>query len=435
MSQPSNRLAITNARIIDPATGHDDIGDILIENDVIIQFGQSLMLDELSECDTVLDATGLIVAPGLIDMRVVTGEPGAEHKETLESAGRAAAAGGVTSIVVMPQTNPVIDDISLIDYITKRGEQTSKIRVYCAGALTTGLDGQNMTELGLMAEAGALMFSNGDRPIPDSNLMRRIMSYSTAFNALISHRAIDPYLSQDACAHESDFATRLGLPTSPAISERIMAERDTALAELTGARFLIDLVSAEDTLDVIKRAKAKDLEISASVSINHLALNEMDIGDYRSFAKLDPPLRSEDDRTALINAVNTGLIDIVVSAHDPRPAGEKRRPYAESACGAVGLELLLSAALTLVCDEQLDLMAFLKTVTINPAEILGLPQGRFGVGAPADLVLFDPDQPWVCDGDDLLSKSRNTPLDGRHMNGRVITTICAGQIVFDRRAL
>lgn len=424
-------LAILGARVIDPASGRDEICDVLVRGSKIIATGAGIFSGGMPESTQKIEADGLILAPGLIDMRVVTGEPGGEHKETLESAGRAAAAGGVTTMVIMPQTNPVIDDISLVDHIQRRGRDTSAVRVLVAGALSKGLLGIEMTELGLMSDTGAVMFANGDTPIPDSRLMRRILSYSSTFNALIAHRPVDVKLSDGACAHESDFSSRLGLPATPAISERIIAERDLALAELTGGRFLIDLVSSADTLPAIERAKSRDLEVAASVSINHLALNELDIGDYRSFAKLAPPLRDEDDRAALINAVNDGLIDIIVSSHDPQPAGEKRRPFAESAPGAVGLELLLSAGLTLVADAQLDMMAFLRAVTSGPAALLGLEQGQIGENAPADLVLFDPDVPWMCDADMLLSRSKNTPFDGRHMQGRAIMTICNGEIVFD----
>lgn len=426
-----SKLAIRGARLIDPETGRDEIGDLLINDGIIVALGGNVFADGLADDVKIVDGTGLMLTPGLIDMRVVTGEPGAEHKETLASAGQAAASGGVTSMVVMPQTNPVIDDISLVNYILRRGRETSPVRVYSAGALTAGLKGKSMTELGLMAEAGAVMFSNGETPISDTRLMRRIMSYSSTFNALIAHRAIDPYLSEGTCAHESDLSSRLGLSAAPALSERIMAERDLALAELTGARYLLDLVSSQETLPALRRAKAMDLDVSASVSINHLALNELDIGPYRSFAKLDPPLRTEDDRAALLMAINDGTLDVIVSAHDPRPAGEKRRPFSESSSGAVGLELLLSAGLTLVADGQLDLMAFLKAVTCNPADILGLEQGRLRVGAPADIVLIDENKPWMCDVDALKSLSRNTPFDERHMQGKAAMTICAGEVVFD----
>ena len=418
-------LSIINARIIDPASGFDDFGTVLIEDGLITAFGAGI-----DPAGDIIDAEGHICAPGLIDMRVSTGEPGRENRETIATAAQAAAAGGITSFVIMPETEPVIDDMSLVDFIKRRAE-TAPVNVYAAGALTKGLDGKTLTEIGLMSQAGAVMFSNGKNPIADAQTMRRLLSYSASFNALIANRAIEPSLSKNAVAHESDLSSRLGLTGAPSAAERIMAERDVALAELTGGRLLIDMISSAEALDVVRRAKSCDLEIACSVSINHLALNEVDIGDYRSFAKLDPPLREESDRLALLEGINDGTIDVIVSDHDPRPAGEKRLPYAEASTGAVGLEVLLAAGLSQVADGRLDLMAFLAAVTINPATLLGLESGRIAEGAPADLIIFNPNKPWVCDSDALLSRSKNTPLDGRRMTGRNIRTICQGQVVFD----
>lgn len=418
-------LSIINARIIDPASGYDREGTVLIQDGVIIEFGPDVIVQ-----GEIIDAQGLICAPGLIDMRVSTGEPGRENRETIATAAIAAAAGGVTSIVIMPETNPVIDDMSLVDFIKRRAEN-APVNVYAAGALTKDLDGKTLTEIGLMSEAGAVMFSNGAQPIGDSQTMRRLLSYSASFNALISNRAIDPSLSKDAVAHESDLSSRLGLTGAPAAAERIMAERDVALAELTGGRLLIDMISSAEALEVVRRAKSRDLEVSCSVSINHLALNEVDIGDYRTFAKLDPPLREESDRLALLAGINDGTIDVIVSAHDPRPAGEKRLPFAEASTGAVGLETLLSVALSQVADDNLDLMAALAAMTCNPANLLGLNSGRIDEGGPADLILIDPHAPWICKSDALLSRSKNTPFDDRRLTGRVIKTICKGQVVFE----
>ncbi len=416
-------LTIKNARVIDPETGYDAIADIAVLDGIITEIG-----DLTSKGDTI-DATGLIAAPGLIDMRVSTGEPGTENRETILSASKAAAAGGVTSIVVMPDTNPVVDDMSLIDFLQGRGQETD-INVYVSGALTKGLDGKTMTEIGLMSEAGAVMFSNGPEPISDSLIMRRILSYGARFNALIASRPKDRHLSMGACAHESDFSARLGLVGEPAATERILIERDAALAELTGGRLLIDMISSSSGVEAVRRAKTRDIDMACSVSINHLAMNEIDIGDYRTFAKLDPPLREEFDRLALLSGVNDGTIDVIVSCHDPRPAGQKRLPFSEAAYGAVGLEILLAAGLSQVADDKLDLMRFLSAVTIGPANLLDLPAGRLAVGAPADIVLIDPDRPWVCDSGSLLSKSKNTPFDGRRLTGRAVTTICGGRIIY-----
>lgn len=420
-------ISIINARIIDPSQGYDGNGTICFSDGKITAIGK-----DVKAKGEIIDAKGLIAAPGLIDMRVITGEPGRESRETLMSAAHAAAAGGVTSFVVMPQTDPVIDNVSLIDFMTRRGA-SAPVNIHIAGALTKGLNGEELSEIGLMQEAGAVMFSNGDVPITDTLIMRRLLSYSASFNALIANRAKDPSLSKGTCVHESDMAARLGLNGMPAMAERIMASRDIALAELTGGRLLIDMISSREALSVIRAAKTKGINIAASVSINHLALNEIDIGDYRTFAKLDPPLREEEDRQALLGAINEGVIDVIVSGHNPRPASEKRLPFSESAPGATGLELLLSVGLSRIQDGELDMTAFLAALTHNPAKLLGLPGGTLNPGAPADIVLFDPNYPWYCDADQLLSRSKNTPFDGRHLTGRAIMTFCGGQCVYNLR--
>jgi len=420
-----NTSTIINARIINPEDGYDKLGSILIESGTISDFGP-----EVKTKGQIIDAQGLVCAPGLIDMRVNTGEPGKENRETINTAAKAAAAGGITSIVLMPDTNPVIDDISLVDFINRKAEN-APINIFAAGALTKNLDGSTLTEIGLMSEAGALMFSNGALPITNAQTMRRLLSYSSNFDCLISSRPLESSLSINTVAHESDFSARLGLSSSPAVSELIIVQRDIALAELTDGKLLIDLISSSKSLNAIKQAKLKHPNISCSVSINHLSLNENDIGDYRTFAKLDPPLREESDRLALLKGINQGIIDVIVSSHDPRPAGEKRLPYAQAASGAIGLETLLAAGLSLVADKQLNLMKFLAALTCNPAKLLGLDSGRISKSAPADLIIFDPNTPWMCKGKDFLSKSKNTPFDGRLMTGRNIKTICKGKLVFD----
>lgn len=417
-------LTLTDIRILDPESGLDEIGHLRVEDGKIAELGP-----DCAVYGTVIEGQGLCVAPGLIDMRVTTGEPGRENRETLATAAQAAVAGGVTAMVVMPGTNPVLDDMALIDYVMRRG-QNLPVDIHVAGALTKDLDGETMTEIGLMQEAGAVMFASGKSPIRNAQMMRRLLSYSASFNALISNHCMTPDMSVGTVAHESDFSSRLGLTSAPAVSERMMAERDVALAELTGGRVLLDLVSSAETLPVLRRAKAKQLDVAASVSINHLALNELDIGDYRTFAKLEPPLREERDRQALLSAINDGTIDIIVSDHDPRPAGEKRLPYAEASPGAVGLELLLAAGLSQIADGGLEMLPFLAALTCNPADLLGLDSGRLREGAAADLVIFDPNEPWVCDASELQSRSKNTPFDGRRLTGRVRHTIKRGEVVY-----
>ena len=417
-------LTLTDIRILDPDSGRDEIGHLRIEDGKIAALGP-----DCARSGTIIDGHGLCAAPGLIDMRVTTGEPGRENRETLATAAKAAIAGGVTAMVVMPGTDPVLDDMALIDYVMRRGENLP-VDIHVAGALTKGMSGEVMTEIGLMQDVGAVLFASGKTPIRDAQMMRRLLSYSASFNALISNHCITPEMSMGTVAHESDFSSRLGLTSAPAVSERMMAERDIALAELTGGRVLLDLVSSADVLPVLRRAKAKSLDVAASVSINHLALNELDIGDYRTFAKLEPPLREERDRQALLGAINDGTIDVIVSDHDPRPAGEKRLPYAEASPGAVGLELLLAAGLSQIADGALEMLPFLAALTCNPADLLGLDSGRLRVGAAADLVIFDPHEPWVCDAETLRSRSKNTPFDGRRLTGRVRHTIKAGELVY-----
>jgi len=418
-------LAILNARLLDPATDYDGPGAVLIVDGVITEVIHGAHAQAPDGVEAV-DAGGLCLAPGLIDIRVKTGEPGAEPKETLKSASLSAAAGGVTTIVVQPDTDPAIDDPAMIDHIQRRGAALNLVNVRAAGAATKGRDGQRMAEIGLMDEAGALYFTDGDHVIANTRTLQRVMSYAAAFNALIACRPADPWLSEGAVATSGELATRLGLSSVPAIAERIQLERDLALVEQTGARFLVDQISTEGALETLARARSKGLEVAASVSINHLCFNEIDIGDYRTFYRLDPPLRPESDRQALIEAVREGLIDAITSAHAPAPAEDKRRPFAEAAPGAIGLETLLPAALTLHHEDGLDLLDVLRPLTSGPAGLLGLDAGVLKAGAPADLVLFDPGAPVVIDAERLHSKSKNSPFDGRRLQGKVVGTWVGG---------
>lgn len=425
-------LAILNTRLLDPATDYDGPGAVLVEDGRIVEVvhGASARAPDGVE---VLDAGGLCLAPGLIDIRVKTGEPGDEPKETLKSASLAAAAGGVTTIVVQPDTDPAIDDPAMIDHIQRRGAALGLVNVRAAGAATKARDGQRMAEIGLMDEAGALYFTDGDRVIANTRTLQRVMSYAAAFNALIACRPADPWLSEGAVATSGELATRLGLSSVPAIAERIQLERDLALVEQTGARFLVDQISTAGALETLARARARGLEVAASVSINHLCFNEIDIGDYRTFYRLDPPLRTEADRQAMIEAVRDGLIDVITSAHAPAPAEDKRRPFGEAAPGAIGLETLLPAALMLHHEDGLDLLDVLRPLTHGPATLLGLDAGILAADAPADFVLFDPGAPIVVDADALRSKSKNSPFDGRRMQGKVAGTFVGGRRVYAGR--
>jgi dihydroorotase len=426
---PARPTAFVNARLVDPESGYDGPGALVVVEGVIADVTRGTAFKDVSSDVRVIDCGGALLAPGLVDLRVKTGEPGAEPKETLKSAARAAAAGGVTSMVVQPDTDPAIDDPAMVDFILRRARDIELVHVYPAGAATKACEGKRMAELGLMREAGAVYFTDADRPIVDSKVMRRVLSYARAFGTMVAHRPADPYLSAGAVATEGEFAGRMGLPSAPAIAERIMLERDLALAELAGARLLVDQITTADALDSLARAKAKGVAVAASASINHLSFNELDIGDYRTFYRLDPPLRPEDDRQALIEAVASGLVEVIVSAHAPAPAEDKRLPFAEAAPGAVGLETFLPALLSLHHEGRAPLVELIRAVTLAPARLLGLQAGRLATGAPADLVLCDIDAPVVIDADRLISKSKNSPFDGRRLQGQVLMTVVDGRVV------
>lgn len=422
--------AFVNVRLLDPASGYDGPGSVIVTEGVIADVVRGDGPGKLSKDVEIVDGGGALLMPGLVDIRVKTGEPGTETKETLKSAALAAAAGGVTSIVVQPDTDPVIDEPSVVDFILRRARDIELVNVYPAGAATKGTKGERMAEIGLMAEAGCLYVTDADKPIVNSKVMRRVLAYAKAFDVLVAHRPSDPWLSAGAAASEGEFASRMGLPSTPPVAEKIMLERDLALVELTGARLLVDQVTTACALESLKRGRDRGLPVVATTSINHLSFNEIDIGDYRTFCKLDPPLRSEDDRQAVIEAVASGLIQIVVSAHAPAPAEDKRLPYDEAAPGAVGLQTLLPALLTLFHEGRIPLIDLIRTVTSAPADLLGLPAGRLAKGAPADLVLCDLTAPVVVDADKLISKSKNSPFDGRRLQGKVLHTWVDGRTVY-----
>ncbi|UTP41412.1 dihydroorotase [Phenylobacterium sp. LH3H17] len=422
--------AFVNTRLVDPASGWDGPGALLVRDGKIADVVQGGDLGSLSADIEVIDAGGAMLAPGLVDLRVKTGEPGAETKETLKSAALAAAAGGVTSIVLQPDTDPVVDEASVVDFILRRSRDIELVHVYPAGAATKGCRGERMAEIGLMAEAGCVYVTDADRPIVDSKVLRRVLAYAKSFNVLVAHRPSDPWLAKGSAATEGEFAGRMGLPSVPPIAEKIMLERDMALVELTGARLLVDQVTTACALESLARGKAKGLPVTATTSINHLSFNEIDIGDYRTFLKFDPPVRGEDDRQATIEALASGLIDIVVSAHAPAPAEDKRLPYDEAAPGAVGLQTLLAALLAFHHEGRIPLIDLMRTVTSRPADLLGLAAGRLAKGAPADLVLCDLNAPIVIDLEKLKSKSRNSPFDGRRLQGEVMMTLVDGRVVY-----
>ncbi|MET0669171.1 MAG: dihydroorotase [Xanthobacteraceae bacterium] len=424
-------ILLANARIIDPSRDLDFPGDLLIADGVIRDAKRGIGAAGVPEGAEIIDCRGKIVAPGLIDMRAFIGEPGAEGRESIASASQAAAAGGVTTIVCQPDTEPTIDDPTIVDFIQRRARDTGIVHVQPMAALTKGLKGQEMTEIGLLKAAGAVAFTDGTRSVTNAQVMRRALIYADDFDVLIVHHTEDPDLVGEGVMNEGEFAARLGLIGSPKASETIMLERDMRLVALTGGRYHAASITCVESLEVVRRAKDAGMPVTCSASINHLALNEIDVGQYRTFFKLSPPLRSEDDRQALVAAVEEGLIDVVMSDHNPQDVEVKRLPFAEAAIGAIGIETMLPAGLRLVHGGSLKLMTLLKAMSTRPAELLGLPGGTLRPGSPADVIVIDADVPWVLDRAELKSKCRNTPFDEARMQGRAARTIVAGRTIYE----
>jgi dihydroorotase len=424
-------ILLANARIVDPSRDLDFLGDLLIADGLIREAKRGIGAAGVPEGTEIVECRGRIVAPGLIDMRAFVGEPGAEHRETIASASQAAAAGGVTAIMCQPDTSPAIDDPTMVDFVQRRARDTGIVHVHPMAALTKGLKGEEMTEIGLLKAAGAVAFTDGSKSVTNAQVMRRALIYARDFDVLIVHHTEDPDLVGEGVMNEGEFAARLGLIGVPKAAETIMLERDMRLVSLTEGRYHAASVTCAESLDVLRRAKDAGLAVTASVSINHLALNEIDVGPYRTFFKMAPPLRAEEDRRALAQALESGLVDVVMSDHNPQDVEVKRLPFAEAAVGAIGIETMLPAALRLVHNGELKLMTLLKALSTRPAELLGLPGGSLRPGAPADVVVIDADVPWVLDRDDLKSKCRNTPFDEARMQGRAVRTIVAGRTVYE----
>lgn len=414
----------TNARLINPETGTDQIGTLTIADGVIVA------LDEAAPAGAVVtDCGGHCLAPGIVDWGVKIGEPGERHKESFRSAGLAAAAGGVTTIIARPDTSPAIDTPEVLEFVTRRAAE-SPVRIRHMAALTKGRAGREMTEIGFLLDAGAIAFSDVYNVSTDTKALSRALTYARSLGALMIGHPQEPGLSAGAATTSGKFASLRGLPAVSPMAERIGLDRDLGLVEMTGARYHADQITTARSLPPLERAKANGLDVTAGVSIHHLTLNELDVGDYRTFFKMTPPLRSEDDRLAMVEAVATGLIDVISSYHTPADEESKRLPFEEAASGAVGLETLLPAAMRLYHSGHIDLPSLFRAMSLNPARRLGLPQGRLAVGAPADLVLFDPDAPYLLDRFKLHSKSKNTPFDGCRMEGKVLATFVAGAQVF-----
>lgn len=426
-----NLVAYVNARLLDPASGLDAPGGLLSDGEKIADFGPNLFADGTPEGVPVVDCKGQCLAPGLVDMRVQVREPGEEHKGTLASSCRAATAGGVTSMVCLPNTNPVIDDMSVLEFVARRARLLGLTKIYCYGAITKGLKGGELAEMGLLAEAGAVGFTDGEKALTDAQVMRRALLYSSTFPLLLIQHPEEPSLAGSGVMNSGEMATRLGLGGIPREAEIIMIERDIRLVEMTGGRLHFAHVSTAESVEVIRRAKERGLAVTCDTAPPYFALNEMEVGDYRTFAKLSPPLRSEDDRRAIVEGLKSGVIDVIASDHAPQDEDSKRLPFAVAACGGIGLETLLAVTLNLVHNGEMNLLDALKLITCAPADMLGLPAGRLAKGAAADLVIFDPDRAWKVDASTQISKSKNSPFDERPVQGRVLQTVIDGRTVFE----
>ena len=424
---------LINARIIDPKNQIDEIGGLIIDNNGRIQaVGKKVSNGNLPAGVEKLDLKNQILIPGLVDMRVFVGEPGYEYKENFRTLSNAALSGGVTSVVSMPNTSPVIDNVSMVDFLKRRGRDKSKINIFPAASLTRNTEGKQMTEFGLLKRKGIIAFTDGVKTVQDPQVMSRIMNYAGESEVLIMQHAEDNILSAGGLINEGEISTRLGLKGIPSLAEKIIVERDLSFLEEYHCRYHISQISSGKTLSTIKRAKEEGKIFSTGVSINNLSLNENDIGDFRTFLKLSPPLRTEQDRLSLINAIDEGLIEVIVSDHKPEDEESKRLTFAQAATGATGIETLLPLALELFHNNSLKLNKIIAPITSNPAKILGIDKGSLQIGRDADLCVVDINKPWVVNKDELLSKSKNTPIEDRKLQGQIIKTFIKGEMAFER---
>ena len=418
------------ARIVDPSRGIDEIGSVVVDGRKIAAAGAAALNQGAPEGAAVIDCTARTIVPGLVDSRVFIGEPGGEHRETIASASIAAAAGGVTSLVMMPDTHPAIDNVALVEFVLRTARDTALVNVFPAAAITKGLEGREMTEFGLLREAGCVAFTDGRNTVASSLVMRRALTYARDFGAVIAHETQDADLASAGVMNEGLYASWLGLAGIPREAETIPLERDLALARLTRGRYHAAKISTAMSAAAISRAKADGADVTAGVAIHNLALNENDVGEYRTFFRLTPPLRAEEDRLAMIEALRDGTIDLISSSHDPQDVDTKRLPFADAAAGAIGLETLLSVALRLFHNGDLPLLRVVEVLSTAPARLFGLPGGRLAPGAPADLAVIDLDGPWIVSEDGIRSRSKNTCFEGARLQGQVLQTMVAGRTVF-----
>ena len=424
---------LINARIIDPKNQIDEIGGLIIdEKGCIKAVGKKISNENLPKNTEKIDLKNKILIPGLVDMRVFVGEPGYEYKENFRTLSDAALAGGVTSVVSMPNTLPVIDNISMVDFLKRRGRDKSKINIFPAATLTKNADGEQMTEFGLLKRKGIVAFTDGIKTVQNPQLMSRIMNFASQSNSLVMQHAEDNIISKGGLINDGEISTRLGLQGIPSIAEKIIVERDLSFLEEYFCRYHISQISSSKTVSVIRKAKNDGMIFTAGVSINNLSLNENDIGDFKTFLKLSPPLRTEDDRIALLEAINDGTIDVIVSDHKPQDEESKRLTFAQAATGAAGVETLLPLSLELFHNSSIKLVNLIAAMTSNPAKILNIRKGSMDIGNDADLCILDINKPWVVKKNELKSKSKNTPIEDRKLQGQVIKTFVKGEVAFER---
>ncbi|MDH3230167.1 MAG: dihydroorotase [Alphaproteobacteria bacterium] len=424
------RTAYVNARLVDPASGLDAPGGLLAEDGKIADFGAKLFADGTPGDAEVVDCGGHVLAPGLIDMRVQLRDPGQEHMEDIESAGHAAGAGGVTTIVCLPNTDPVIDNVAVLEFVARRAREVKLAKIHCYAAITRGFAGRELTEMGLLGEAGAVAFTDGEVTVADAKTLQRALSYASTFGHLIAQHPEEPSLAADGQMNSGEIASRLGLAGIPPVAEVIMIERDLRLVEKTGGRYHAAHISTAASVDAIRQAKRRGLDVTCDTAPHYFALNEIAVGDYRTFAKVRPPLRDEADRESVVEGLKDGTIDAIASDHSPYDQDSKRLPFAQAAFGIIGLETLLPLTLELYHNKHLSLLQALGLLTARPAARLGLTAGRLAKGAPADLVLIDTERPWKIDEIEFRSKSKNSPFDGRPVQGHALRTVVDGRTIF-----
>ena len=419
-----------NANIIDPYNSIEEIGGLIVdEKGKIEAIGKKVNKNNIPSREKYVDLKEKYIFPGLVDMRVFVGEPGYEYKENFKTLSKAALAGGVTSVVTMPNTDPIIDNVSIVDFLKRRGRDKSKINIFPTASMTKNLEGSNMTEFGLLSRKGIIAFTDGIRTIQNTRLMSRIMRSAYDLNCLLIQHAEDYNLSKDGMVHDGIISTKLGLQGIPDLAEKIIIERDLSLLEDFNCRYHISQISSSKSVEIIQHKKQK-IDFTTGVSINNLSLNENDIGDFRTFLKLSPPLRTEDDRISLIEAINKDLIEVIVSDHKPEDEESKRLTFSQAATGASGIEPLLPLSLELFHNGSIKLNKIIKLLTANPSKILKINKGNLSIGSDADFCIVDLYKPWVVKKEKMSSKSKNTCIEGKKLQGLVTNTFVKGEELF-----